>query len=64
MTLINELKNVNRRSIVDINFLISNFEEEYKEENFEKREELRKQFVAKFPLESIKGNGYRAICSW
>jgi 5-methylcytosine-specific restriction protein B len=32
----------------------SNFELEYVEENFEKKEELRKQFVSEFPVESIK----------
>lgn len=40
---------------MDINFLISTFEQEYIEEDFYKKEELRKQFVNEFPLESIKG---------
>jgi hypothetical protein len=39
---------------MDINFLISTFEQEYIEEDFDKKEELRKQFVNEFPLESIK----------
>ncbi|WPC40060.1 McrB family protein [Clostridium sp. JS66] len=39
---------------MDINFLISTFEQEYIEEDFDKKEELRKQFVSEFPLENIK----------
>lgn len=39
---------------MDMNYLVSNFEQEYVEENIEKREELRKQFVIEFPIESIR----------
>jgi hypothetical protein len=39
---------------MDIDYLVSNFELEYVEENFEKKEELRKQFVSEFPVECIK----------
>lgn len=38
---------------MDIDYLVSNFEQEYIEKSFEKREELRKQFVREFSLESI-----------
>jgi 5-methylcytosine-specific restriction protein B len=38
---------------MDIDYLVSNFEQEYVDENFNKRDELRKQFVREFPLESI-----------
>lgn len=39
---------------MDKNYLISIFEQEYVEENLEKKESLRKQFVDEFPLDSIK----------
>lgn len=35
--------------------MISTFEQKYIEEDFDKKEELRKQFVNEFPLGSIKG---------
>lgn len=39
---------------MDINFLVSTFEQDFKDEDYEKKEQLRRQFVEKFPLESIK----------
>lgn len=39
---------------MDKNYLISVFEQEYTDEDVEKKEKLRKQFVYEFPLESIK----------
>ncbi|MFT5871413.1 MAG: hypothetical protein ACI8WT_000331 [Clostridium sp.] len=40
--------------MIGIDYLVSTFEQEYVEESFEKRDELRKQFVREFPIESIK----------
>lgn len=52
--LLRKLKCINKWYIMYINYLVSNFEQKYVEKSFEKRDELIKQFVSEFPLESVK----------
>lgn len=41
-------------TFMDVDFLVSKFEQEFKDDDYEKKEQLRREFVEKFPIESIR----------